>query len=82
MLLYPRPSMSHERIPILKVIRANPGVMLSYGSIAKAAGLQKNRVRSVVDMMLVEGWIERHPIRKYEGYARYTYSLVEGVTIR
>lgn len=73
----------NERVAILKHIKSNPNVILTLGSMGKATGINKNRVRSIIDILLAEGWITRKAVIKHNNnYIRYHYSIAEGVTIR
>lgn len=80
---YPYPSSSEERVLVLNYIVEHPDEIITFGQVASATGLMRNRVRSLIDMMLIEGWFTRK-IEVYfnNNYIRYSYKLAEGVKIR
>lgn len=82
-MIFPAEVQPNERVALLNHIKANPDVILTLGSMGKATGINKNRVRTVIDILLAEGWITRKAVIKHNNnYIRYHYSIAEGVTIR
>lgn len=82
-LMYPVASTSEERIKLLTYIKKHPDKIITFGEVSKATGLHRNRVRSLIDMALVEGWITRkQEVYRNNNYIRYSYQIPEGVKIR
>lgn len=65
-----------EKQQLISAVKASNNKIVSVSSLCRAAGLNPNRGRFVMDVLLETGKVTRTAVKQYnERYIRYTYAV-------
>ena len=65
-----------EKKLMIQAIKKNKGEVISVAKLAAAAGLNPNRARFVLDVLVETGKVIKVPVKSYnKHYSRYTYEV-------
>lgn len=66
----------NEKKLMIQAIKKNKGVSISVAKLASVAGINPNRARFVLDVLVESGKVIKVPVKSYnKHYSRYTYEV-------